>query len=125
MYQYIQSSIFLNKRCFSIFIAIIFFQFIAADLMAQTENSYKIKTVVIDAGHGGKDPGCVYKSGKKVLGMEKDIALSVALQLGNYIKSNYKEVKVVFTRDKDEFIELHKRASIGTRIKQICLFQSM
>ena len=69
-------------------------------------------TVVIDAGHGGKDPGCLGSKAK-----EKDIALSVALKLGNYIKENMKDVKVVYTRDKDVFVELDERTHIANRNK--------
>ncbi len=85
-----------------------------AAFLVQTEvfaqDPYKIKVVVIDAGHGGHDPGAVGKSSK-----EKDIALSVALKLGNYIKTNYKDVKVVYTRDTDVFVELYKRADIANK----------
>jgi N-acetylmuramoyl-L-alanine amidase len=68
----------------------------------------KIRTVVIDAGHGGRDPGAVGKNSK-----EKDIVLSVALKTGTYIRQNLPDVKVIFTRSKDEFIELHRRAAIA------------
>jgi N-acetylmuramoyl-L-alanine amidase len=74
--------------------------------------TFAIKTVVIDAGHGGKDPGChgaMYK--------EKDIALAVALKLGKYIEDNMKDVKVVYTRKTDVFIELEKRAEIANKAK--------
>lgn len=73
-----------------------------------TTNNYKIRTVVIDAGHGGKDPGAVANKGK-----EKDITLAVSLKLGKYIENNCKDVKVIYTRKKDEFIELFKRAQIA------------
>ncbi len=69
-----------------------------------------IKTVVIDAGHGGHDPGCHGRKGK-----EKEVTLSVALKLGKLISDNNPDVKVVYTRDKDEFIELHERANIANR----------
>lgn len=72
-----------------------------------------IKTVVIDAGHGGKDPGAI-GPGKT---QEKDIALIVALKLGDYITKNYPDVKVVYTRKTDQFIELHERAEIANRNK--------
>lgn len=67
-----------------------------------------IHTVVIDAGHGGRDPGAVGKQGK-----EKDIALSIALKLGNYIEKNIPDVKVIYTRKQDVFVELHERARIA------------
>lgn len=69
-------------------------------------------TVVIDAGHGGKDPGCLGSKAK-----EKDVALAVALKVGNYIKENMKEVKVVYTRDNDSFVELDERTAIANRNK--------
>jgi N-acetylmuramoyl-L-alanine amidase len=71
---------------------------------------YKIKTVVIDAGHGGKDPGALGKKSK-----EKDIALAIALKVGDYIDLNLTGVKVIYTRKKDEFIELYKRAEIANK----------
>ncbi len=74
------------------------------------KRSVGIKTVVIDAGHGGHDPGC---HGRK--GREKEVTLSVALKLGKLISENHPDVKVVYTRDKDEFIELHERANIANR----------
>lgn len=67
-----------------------------------------IKKVVIDAGHGGRDPGAVGKVGR-----EKDIALSIALKLGHYIEENMKDVEVIYTRKKDVFVELLKRAEIA------------
>jgi len=67
-----------------------------------------IRTVVIDAGHGGKDSGAVGKLAK-----EKDIALAVALKLGHYIEENMPEVDVVYTRTEDVFPELWKRAEIA------------
>lgn len=72
----------------------------------------KIRTVVIDAGHGGKDPGA---SSKRV--KEKDIALSVALKVGKYIEDNIKDVKVIYTRKTDKFIPLYERGEIANRNK--------
>jgi len=65
-----------------------------------------INTVVIDPGHGGKDPGAV--GVKKTY--EKNVALSVCLKLGNLIKTNFPNVKVIYTRNTDEFIGLAARA---------------
>ena len=68
-----------------------------------------IKTVVIDAGHGGKDPGAVAKTNLQ----EKDVVLDVSLQLGKLISARFPKVKVVYTRSTDVFIGLSKRAKIA------------
>jgi N-acetylmuramoyl-L-alanine amidase len=77
-----------------------------------TPSNFRVKTIVIDAGHGGKDPGAV--NGKTY---EKDIVLPIALKLGRLIKNNMKDVRVIYTRDSDEFIELYERANIANRNK--------
>ena len=69
-------------------------------------------TIVIDAGHGGKDPGAVGSRLK-----EKDINLRVALALGNLLEQHMKDAKVVYTRKKDIFVELNERAAIANRNK--------
>jgi N-acetylmuramoyl-L-alanine amidase len=69
-----------------------------------------IKTIVIDAGHGGKDPGCHGSSAH-----EKNVCLAMALELGRKIKEAYPEIKVIFTRDKDVFVELDDRAKIANK----------
>jgi len=71
-----------------------------------------IKTIVIDAGHGGKDPGC-----NGVTHKEKDISLAVALRLGKLIEDNCPDVKVIYTRKTDVFIELEERAQIANKNK--------
>lgn len=66
----------------------------------------KVRVVVIDAGHGGNDPGC---HGNKHL--EKEVALSITLKVGKYIEDNLKDVKVVYTRKTDIFVPLTEIAS--------------
>ena len=72
----------------------------------------KLRKVVIDAGHGGHDAGAI--SLDKSL-KEKTVALDVALKLGAKIKKAYPDVKVIYTRDKDVFIPLDKRADIANK----------
>jgi len=69
-------------------------------------------TLVIDAGHGGKDGGACANRAK-----EKDINLSVALSFGKYVEQNCPDVKVIYTRKTDVFIPLHERAAIANRNK--------
>ena len=64
--------------------------------------------VVVDAGHGGHDPGACGKKSK-----EKDIALDIALKIGNQLKASNPEVHIIYTREKDIFIPLHKRIAIA------------
>lgn len=74
------------------------------------EHSYKVRTIVIDAGHGGKDPGC-----HGTTGVEAKVTLAVALELGRIIKENMPATKVYYTRMSDNFVELHDRAGIANR----------
>ncbi len=67
-----------------------------------------VRTVVIDPGHGGREPGAVGRRS-----MEKDIALAIGLKLGQYIRENIPDVEVIFTRDSDVFVPLHERAQIA------------
>lgn len=82
-------------------------------------NKRQIKTVVIDAGHGGHDPGCQYGGIK-----EKEVTLKIALELGKKISEELSDVKVIFTRKTDEFVTLWDRANIANR-NQADLFISI
>ncbi|MDR2839994.1 MAG: N-acetylmuramoyl-L-alanine amidase, partial [Paludibacter sp.] len=65
-------------------------------------------TLVIDAGHGGQDPGAIGQISK-----EKDINLSIALKFGEFVKDNFNDVKIVYTRKTDVFVTLQGRADIA------------
>lgn len=71
---------------------------------------YRLRTVVLDAGHGGKDPGC---HGLKA--HESDVALALVLALGRQIEQNLPDVKVIYTRKTNVFVELDERAAIANR----------
>lgn len=83
--------------CLTFFNAVIFAQ--------SPEKKFKL---VIDAGHGGEDPGCPGKKSK-----EKTVTLNVALKLGKLISDNYDDVQVIYTRKTDVFVEVYKRAVIA------------
>ncbi len=84
----------------------------AQNSIAQSDESVfaTLKTVVIDAGHGGKDPGCHGGHAQ-----EKTVCLTMALMLGEQIKADYPEINVVYTRSTDVFVELDERAKIANR----------
>ncbi len=71
---------------------------------------FKLRTVVIDAGHGGRDPGALGSFSK-----EKDITLKVALQVGKYIEEYLPDVKVIYTRQSDVAVDLKERPNIANR----------
>lgn len=69
-------------------------------------------TLVIDAGHGGKDTGAPGTYSK-----EKDINLRISLAFGRYVERNCPDVRVVYTRKTDVFVPLYERAEIANRVK--------
>lgn len=87
---------------------------ISTSVCSQNSGFGKINKVVIDAGHGGKDPGAVSRDRRF---SEKNITLSVALHLGQMIKDNYPETEVIYTRKNDTFIPLDERTEIANRNK--------
>lgn len=97
-------------RLFSIVLT--FLIVISSSFTQAGRDEYKIRTIVIDAGHGGHDSGCLGSSSK-----EKHIALSVALKLGKLIQQKYPDVKVIYTRKTDVFVPLHERAGIANKAK--------
>lgn len=98
-----------SKRNYIIILLCAIWQFF---LLSPAQAEEKTFTVVIDPGHGGRDPGAIGKRGK-----EKDINLSVALKLGKLIQNGCKDVQIVYTRQKDIFVTLEKRAQIANNAK--------
>ena len=85
-----------------------------SDAAIPLSNGREFRTIVIDAGHGGHDPGAV---NRRLGYQEKDIVLDVALKVGNYIKEFMPEVDVIYTRDDDTFVKLEDRGLTATRAK--------
>jgi N-acetylmuramoyl-L-alanine amidase len=81
-------------------------------ISGQNVSGQGLKTVVIDPGHGGKDPGA---PGKSKSTAEKNIVLNISKLFGDKIKAEYPYVKVVYTRSTDVFVELKERANIAKR----------
>jgi len=77
--------------------------------LEKQQAQWKLDVIVIDAGHGGKDPGTVGLGGTK----EKNVSLGVALKLGNLLERNLKDIRVVYTRRTDTFVELFRRTQIA------------
>ncbi len=105
-----KNTTYLRKSLFLFFLT--FFFAVVSTAQKSNQEAHLIQTVVIDAGHGGKDPGCHGASAN-----EKNVCLSMALKLGEAIKRKFPEVKVIYTRDKDEFVELNDRAMIANKAK--------
>ncbi len=102
----------MNKRLLTFILILAGINLLFSTVRADGDPKNKVQIVVLDAGHGGKDPGALGKNSK-----EKDITLSIALKVGQYIEENFKDVKVVYTRDKDVSVPLHERANIANRNK--------
>lgn len=86
--------------------------FLFKSSLQESKPKIPIHCIIIDPGHGGKDPGAHGKLYK-----EKDITLAIALDLKNLIHEKYPEMKVILTRSRDEFIELDDRASMAKKKK--------
>lgn len=97
------------KNLLTLIICLTLFNTIDNQAFAQ---EYKIKTIVIDAGHGGKD-GATHG----VYSKEKDVALQTALNLGKALQDSIKDIKIIYTRQTDVFIPLYERINIANNSK--------
>ncbi|MES2618814.1 MAG: N-acetylmuramoyl-L-alanine amidase [Bacteroidota bacterium] len=95
----------MNKKL--LFISL-FVLLISGSSFNHADNIFNV--VVIDAGHGGHDPGCNGGDSK-----EKEVTLAIALKLGKMIEDSFKDVKVIYTRKTDKFIELSERGNIANK----------
>ena len=82
-----------------------------AQVLSRDVEKWKLNTIVLDAGHGGKDPGAIGFTGIR----EKDVALNVVHDLGTFIAQKWPEVNVIYTRKDDRFIPLHERGKIANQ----------
>ena len=106
---------FSHKNGICIFLLSIFLittSFIDDSKKTKTDN--KIRTIVIDPGHGGKDSGTM--GTKRFSIYEKHVALAISLKLGHYIENAFPEVEIVYTRDKDVFLSLNERTDIANNV---------
>lgn len=77
--------------------------------LSEQRKRWKLDVIVLDAGHGGHDPGTIGATGTR----EKDVTLGITLKLGKLIEKNLKDIRVVYTRKDDRFIELYRRGQIA------------
>ena len=94
-----------SKIAFLFCMVLTFFNAMVFGQVSESGGTNKVKKIVLDAGHGGDDPGALGKRAK-----EKDITLSVILKLGKLISENCEDVEVLYTRKKDMSVDLYKRA---------------
>jgi N-acetylmuramoyl-L-alanine amidase len=102
-----------KDHTFNICCAILFFLLVGNPIFSSSANvikNEKNRIIVIDPGHGGKDPGALGAISK-----EKDINLAIALKTGEYIKQNIKNVTVIYTRKDDATVELRDRPRIANK----------
>ncbi len=82
-----------------------------AQVLSRDVEKWKLNTIVLDAGHGGKDPGAIGGNGTR----EKDVVLNIVHDLGIFIEQKWPDVRVIYTRKDDTFIPLHERGKIANR----------
>lgn len=101
-----------SRNVFGLFLLVVLF-FNTSFTEENKRINNKIKTIVIDPGHGGKDSGTMGTKRFKIY--EKHVALAVSLKLGQYITERFPEIEVIYTRDKDIFLELNERTELANK----------
>jgi N-acetylmuramoyl-L-alanine amidase len=79
--------------------------------LSKDVNKWQLDAIVVDAGHGGRDPGAIGQRGTR----EKDVVLNIVNDLGMFIKQKWPELRVIYTRKDDRFIPLHERGRVANR----------
>lgn len=104
--------VFINRNKVKNIVILLFFSIAILMVSFTTVNvkQYKVKKIVIDPGHGGKDPGNIGSFSK-----EKDVSLKIALKLGDILKKLQPDVEVIYTRNDDSFPGLVDRANIANK----------
>ncbi|MEI6848221.1 MAG: N-acetylmuramoyl-L-alanine amidase [Chlorobiaceae bacterium] len=82
-----------------------------AKVISHNVKKWKLNTIILDAGHGGKDPGAIGGNGTR----EKDVVLNIVHDLGMFIEQKWSDVNVIYTRNDDSFIPLHERGNIANQ----------
>ena len=104
MFDFVRKRNLSNMKKYSVFFLLLVLLAVVPTAMAKP-----IKVVVLDAGHGGNDPGAIGFTGKQ----EKNVSLAIVLKLGAMIEKNYPDIKVIYTRKTDVFVDLYRRAQIA------------
>ena len=104
MFDFVRKRNLSNMKKYSVFFLLLVLLAVVPTAMAKP-----IKAVVLDAGHGGNDPGAIGFTGKQ----EKNVSLAIVLKLGAMIEKNYPDIKVIYTRKTDVFVDLYRRAQIA------------
>ncbi len=102
-----------RSTCFFSMLLLLVLALFNVNAIGGVPDSLGVRTVIIDPGHGGKDPGCL-----GAYSHESDVALGISLKFGNMIKEKYgNKVKIIYTRTTDEFVGLQERATLANKCK--------
>ena len=109
MLRFLKAIFYQSKRIYTV-ILVLGALILPGEVSGISDGAYRLRRLVIEAGHGGKDPGAIGRISK-----EKDVVLDISLKLGGYINEYLPDVEVIYTRTTDEFVELHRRAEVANK----------